>query len=211
MGIVVDEAGFVAAVFASTIAQLASEVADADGFGVDIPIGLFPDRFRQADALARHQAGARRSSIFPTPPRGALEAAPYFAANQLSRRLTGSGVSVQAYGLRTKIFEVERWLPGASRPVWEVHPEVSFATLAGHPLAAGKKTWNGSALRRNLLAGAAISLPDDLASAGGAGVDDVLDAAVVAWSCRRLITGVGRSWPDPPEPGPGGRPIAIWA
>ena len=211
VGVVVDHKGFVAALFGETIGRLAELVPDADGFGIDIPIGLFADRFREADVVAREAAGPRRASIFPIPPRPALESATYAAGNELARRLTGSGMSVQAYGLRAKIFEVERWLPGAGVAAWEVHPEVSFATLAGRPLTAGKKTWNGSTARRNLLVGAGICLPDDLGIAGTAGVDDVLDAAVVAWSCRRLIAGRGRSWPDPPEPGPGGRPIAIWA
>ena len=101
--------------------------------------------------------------------------------------------------------------PSASAPpVWEVHPEVSFSLLAGGHLPA-KNSWNGATLRRRLLHDAGVVLPDDLPAAGQAKVDDVLDAAVVAWSCRRLLRGAGRSWPDPPELGPDGWPIAIWA
>jgi predicted RNase H-like nuclease len=92
-----------------------------------------------------------------------------------------------------------------------VHPELSFCTLAGRPLPVAKDTWNGAALRRRLLHRAGLDLPDDLGEAGRAQVDDLLDAAVVAWTCRRLLQGQAVSWPDPPEPGPGGRPIAIWA
>jgi predicted RNase H-like nuclease len=65
--------------------------------------------------------------------------------------------------------------------------------------------------RRRLLAGAGITVPDDLGPPGElAGVDDVLDAAVVAWTASRAARGVARSLPDPPEPGGDGLPCAIW-
>ena len=44
-----------------------------------------------------------------------------------------------------------------------------------------------------------------------AATDDMLDAAVVAWSARRLLDGSAHSLPDPPEFDAAGRPIAIWA
>jgi predicted RNase H-like nuclease len=78
-------------------------------------------------------------------------------------------------------------------------------------LAAGKRTWAGSVERWRLLAGAGIAIPDDLGPAGrGAGVDDVLDAAVAAWTARRLADGTAHCLPDPPERDAHGRSIAIW-
>jgi predicted RNase H-like nuclease len=44
----------------------------------------------------------------------------------------------------------------------------------------------------------------------GAAVDDVLDAAVVAWSGRRVLSGQADSLPDPPEVFSDGWPSAIW-
>jgi predicted RNase H-like nuclease len=211
VAVVIDDVGFVTASFASSISGLAEQLPDADGFAIDIPIGLLPAQFRAADSEARKPLGSRRNSVFRTPPRPALEAETFESANEVARRLTGSGISVQAYGIRHKIFEVDRWVPGQRRPVWEIHPEVSFATLAGQPLSSGKKSWNGTVQRRALLLGAGIVLPDDLGPPGAAAVDDLLDAAVAAWSCRRLLGGQGTSWPDPPEQRPGSRPIAIWA
>jgi predicted RNase H-like nuclease len=54
---------------------------------------------------------------------------------------------------------------------------------------------------------------DDLGEAGvAAAVDDVVDAAAAAWSCRRLVNGDAVSFPDPPEEdAKSGRLVAIWA
>jgi predicted RNase H-like nuclease len=41
-------------------------------------------------------------------------------------------------------------------------------------------------------------------------VDDVLDAAAVAWTARRYVDGAARSLPDPPEAFADGWPAAIW-
>jgi predicted RNase H-like nuclease len=60
------------------------------------------------------------------------------------------------------------------------------------------------------LRAAGIELPDDLGEAGAAGVDDVLDAAAVAWSAHRIARGMARSLPEQPEPGPDGHAAAIW-
>lgn len=120
-------------------------------------------------------------------------------------------------GLRAADLEARRFL-GARRssvfltPVREVHPEVTFAVLLGRPARASKKTWAGMVERRDALAAVGIDL-DDLGEAGArAGVDDVLDAAALAWSAHRLATGQGISFPDPPEADPAmGEPMAIWA
>jgi predicted RNase H-like nuclease len=211
VAVALDEQGFRGAVMAPTIDEVAGALPGADGFGIDMPIGLLATGWRAADRLASQQVGPRARSVFMTPPRSVLELESHEQATALAVRLTGAGVSRQAHGLRRKILEVDRWLPTAGRPVWEVHPEVSFRILAGQPLTTSKDSWNGATARRRVLAGAGVELPDDLAAAGRAQVDDVLDAAVVAWSCRRLLVGQGRCWPDPPEVGPDGRPIAIWA
>jgi predicted RNase H-like nuclease len=60
-----------------------------------------------------------------------LSAKPFAAAVAESVRQSGTGISQQAYALRTKILEVEEWLPTSTSPVWEVHPEVSFAVDGG--------------------------------------------------------------------------------
>ena len=96
--------------------------------------------------------------------------------------------------------------------LFEVHPEVSFARLAGRTLDSSKKSWNGAAQRRALLAGVGIELPNDLGPAGTAPVDDVLDAAVAAWSASRIAAGEAVSLPATPgRRDRSGRLIAIWS
>lgn len=187
---------------AKTIAALVADIEVDDHLaviGIDIPIGLPDTGRRQADVLAYQLVGPRRSSVFMTPVRAALEAGSHAAAVQLNRELAGEGVSSQAYGLRSKIFEVDSWVRHARRRVVEVHPEVSFAELGGGPPPDGKRTWAGAHHRRRLLAAAGIDLADDVGQAGRhAAVDDVLDAGAAAWTAARVAAGAARPLPDPP-------------
>jgi predicted RNase H-like nuclease len=78
-------------------------------------------------------------------------------------------------------------------------------------LTVRKRTREGARLRRELLAAAGVALPVDLGVARArAAVDDVLDAAVVAWTARRVAAGAAISLPDPPEVFSDGLPAAIW-
>ncbi|WP_239103359.1 DUF429 domain-containing protein [Microbispora corallina] len=214
IGIVLAD-GPVTALFATGIAELV-RLAEAGGpvevVAIDIPIGL-PERGRRAaDVLTRAELGPRRRSLFMTPVRPALEAGTHAAAVEINRRLAGEGVSRQAYGLRDKLFDVDRWRPGPSRRVVEVHPELSFTRMAGAPLPYPKSTWAGAERRRELLAAEGVEVAGDLGPAGAfAGVDDVLDAAAAAWTARRVARGAARPLPDPPEDLGDGRPCAIWA
>lgn len=191
--------------------------AEADGpvelVGIDIPIGLPPSSLREADRLARRLVGRRASSVFSTPIRAALEAASHAEATALAVAATGKGISRQAYALRAKVLEVDAWIRSGDRTVLEIHPEVSFATMAGRPLAHPKSTWAGIEGRRALLAAAEMTPPSDLGEAGAmAGVDDVLDAAAVCWSAARCAAGTAVSYPEVPEDyGDGGPTAAIWA
>jgi predicted RNase H-like nuclease len=147
-----------------------------------------------------------------TPVRAALEADSYAAAAQANRRRAGEGISAQVYALQAKIIEVDRWAGPSRRRVVEVHPEISFATMAGAPLLDGKRTWTGAHQRRRLLADAGIRLADDVGAAGRlAAVDDVLDAGAAAWTAGRVATGAAMSLPDPPVEHSDGWPAAIWA
>lgn len=199
---------------AKTIDTLVAE-AEVDGhlaaIGIDIPIGL-PDTGRRiADVLAYQFVGPRRSSVFMTPARAALETDSHTTAVQVNRDRTGEGITIQAYGLRSRIFEVDRWVRQARRRVVEVHPEVSFAGLAGGPLPDSKRTWAGVHHRRRLLAGAGIHLADDVGQAGHqVAVDDVLDASAVAWTAARVAAGTATPLPDPPVEHSDGWPTAIW-
>jgi predicted RNase H-like nuclease len=141
-----------------------------------------------------------------------LEAADHVSAVEVNRRLAGEGVSRQAYGLREKLFDVDRWVRTARQRGVEVHPELCFTRMAGAPLPYPKTTWAGVERRRELLAAEGIVVAGDLGPAGAlAGVDDVLDAAAAAWTARRLAAGRAHPLPDPPEEFGDGLPCAIWA
>ena len=187
--------------FARHIADLVTETDPAVA-AIDIPIGLAETTHRRADVLGREFLGRRGSSLFMTPVRAALEAATHELGSAINRRHTGQGISIQAFSLREKILQVAQWLPAAPCPVIEVHPEMSFAELAGAPLDERKKTWAGAERRRELLAGQGITLDGSLGlEKVDAGVDDVLDAAVAAWTARRHLLGDAISTPGSPEDG----------
>lgn len=188
-------------VVAPSIAELVEMVrADVDVLvvGIDIPIGLPDSTPRQADGLARKELPGRASTVFTTLTRSAYLADTRVEADAVNRRLSGQGVGAQAFGLKAKILEVDSWL--RTRPtieVIEVHPEVSFAEMAGAPLPP-KRTPEGHDQRLATLAASGIARPSVLKGSGYA-PDDVLDACAVAWSAHRRATGDARRLPDPPE------------
>jgi len=201
--------------FGSTIADLVL-LAEQDGplavIGLDMPIGLPVRGVRQADVLARAAVGRLSSSVFPTPIRAALTAATHAEAVARSIEHTGKGLSVQSYGLRHRILEVDAFVRSGSHTVIEVHPEVSFATMAGRPLDSRKSTWTGIEERRRLLKEQGIEIPAQLGVAGEmAGVDDVLDAAAAAWSAARFEAGTAKPHPELPESFGDGPAAVIWA
>jgi predicted RNase H-like nuclease len=214
VGIALTRQG-VRAYVAGAIDELAAK-ADVDGpvavVAVDMPIGLPDQGHRQADVLAKKAIGILRPSVFMTPTRHAMDAPDHRTASARNRALTGEGISVQAFSLKPKLREVQQWVRQTHHRVVEVHPEVSFAQLAGAALTARKSTWAGAECRRRLLAGAGVLLAGELGEAGRlAAVDDVLDAAVAAYTARRVLNGQAHPQPDPPEVFSDGLPCAIWS
>lgn len=178
-----------------SLEELAERVPDADGIAIDIPLTLPRRERREADVLAKQLLGVRHPVVFFTPPLKALEAPDHATASNINRELTGHGLSQQAFALRTKIFEARTWLPRAHAPVWEAHPEVSFAVLTGGPILLPKRTWAGVRIRMAALADAGITINDDDPAAANIAIDDVLDAAVAAWTARRCIEGRAQRLP----------------
>ena len=211
IGITNDLSGY----FGHDIDQLISAVLDEgplDVVAIDIPIGLPSSGPRQADLLARKLVGKRASSVFPTPVRAALMAASHAEASAVNVASSGKGLSQQAYGLGTKILQVDEWVPRAPCRVIEVHPEVSFAVMKGVPLNYAKSSWAGMEERRRLLRIAGIGEPSDIGIAGQkAAPDDVLDATAAAWSALRFTSGSAISYPSPPEDFGNEHEAAIWA
>jgi predicted RNase H-like nuclease len=206
---------------AVTVAATLQDLPLAAVTGIDMPIGLLAAGWRDADRLARRALGRRGASVFAIPPRQVLEAATYAEANQACRELTGQGLSVQAYGLRRKIAEADQFRCRAATPseapasegtapaavrLYEVHPELSFATMSGAPLADSKHTQAGLAVRRQLLRQAGLILP---AKVTGLAENDLLDAAAVAWSALRIAAGQAAILTSPAQRADDGSEIAI--
>jgi len=212
--VAIDDTGFVGGFVEPTIERVEARALAEHGVGVivvDIPIGL-PDASRRlADTLAQDRVGARRTTVFFTPIRAAIESPDHASATAASVRATGGGISTQAYALRTRILDVDGWVPRSRVRMLEGHPEVSFAAMGGAPLAHSKHSAAGLADRGDLLASVGLVLPRDAyAGFGTASLDDVYDAAAMAWTARRVERGEAVSLPDPPEVFSDGLPAAIW-
>ena len=178
---------------------------------IDMPIGLPDQSDRQADVLARRFVGPRASSVFPTPVRAVLSADSYAVACEVSRGLTGKAISQQAFALLPRLVEVDERVRHLGVAVIEVHPEVTFAQIAGVPLVHAKRTAAGQAHRRQLLESHGIAIDADLLGLGRvAKPDDVLDAAAAAWTAQRYLEARAVPLPDPPEVFSDGWPSAIW-
>ncbi len=179
---------------------------DGDGVaGIDMPLGLLESGWREADREARGLLGPRRSSVFAIPPRAVWTQASYQAASRRCRELTGQGFSIQAWGLRAKLLEANRYRGTCGHRLYEVHPELAFGAMAGAPLALSKHTAAGRELRRELLSRAGIVIPE----VPPAPVTDTLDAAAVAWSAWRIAAGQAVVIPARPQLDDRGLQIAI--
>ncbi|MEM9666996.1 MAG: DUF429 domain-containing protein [Bacteroidota bacterium] len=189
--------------------------------GVDMVIGL-PEAAqrggRACDRAARQILGRPRgSSVFSPPVRAVLAATSYaeaLAHNRASSAV-GLGISIEAYHLLPKIREVDAVItPERQGWIREVHPELSFAAMTrGQAVAAGKRTAEGQATRRQLLAdhGFETVVAQVEAHTGrGLKADDLLDACAVCWSARRLARKTAQRLPDEPERDARGLEMAIW-
>lgn len=163
-------------------------LADAVGaaaVALDVPIGLPAAGRRRCDREAYAALGARRSSVFMTPPRHVLEHDRYAAA-----RAASPGLTAQAFALIGRIRDVDTVLraagPGIHESVIECHPELSFREMTGQELAR-KRSAMGALLRMDAVAAAGLvdvrDAPDE------AGLDDALDALACAWTALRWTTG----------------------
>lgn len=175
-----------------------SQLKDPEVIAIDVPIGLEEGGRRRADVDARKLVGGRSSSVFSSPPAFCLESKwkTYQEVNQESKRRYELGISAQSYAMLRYIREAEI-ASNADPRIYETHPEVCFSCLKSSPLEYSKKTWNGQQERIDLLSQAGILLPKYLAEEKGKiPADDLIDAAVAAWSANRITLGTARAVPD---------------
>lgn len=223
LAIVLDAAGNWRVDMAERLSVLLSAEVSLTSCLIDMPIGLpgatdtAGSGVRTCDSLARKQLGRRHASVFSPPVREVLDCSAYARANDKSRRLTGRGISRQAWNLRHKIRELDGFLrqrPGLVRTIRECHPELVFSELLGRPLLDSKKTESGFALRAELLQSVYPETAAVLACCARryrqrqVRRDDVLDAlglAVLAWRGR----GHYEALPHEPEYDSKGLPMQI--
>ena len=174
---------------------------------VDIPVGLPSAGGRTADRDGRVLLKPKRTScVFPAPALCILDVEDYDRAKRLSYDATRKRPTKQSHALLRKIREVRHAVndPNSfyrcgssidSAPTWavEVHPEVSFAKLAGEPIPVSKHKQAGVARRVDLLQAVFPNIAEAMAApvAGRPrpGRDDRLDAAAAAWTARQLVKG----------------------
>jgi predicted RNase H-like nuclease len=189
-------------VFVPTLSELV-EAYPVSWIGVDMPVGLSSTGTRQCDVDARKFLGpGRTSSVFPPPIPQVLGARTYEEASSLSKRHhpQHKSLSRQTFAILPGLREVRAVItPALQQRIVEVHPEVSFAALAGRPLRFGKRTPEGFDERRDLLQAAFdIDIPDRRLMRSffsRAAPDDVLDAMVAAWSAQRFAEGRAGRFP----------------
>jgi len=186
---------------------------DTDRQGWDVPIGLPDAGPRQVDGLARRRLGRRGVCVFPAPVRAVLAATDYPGALAVSRAADGRGLSVQTWGIVARVADADAALgaagAGVHDRVGEVHPEVSFAALAGSPLPS-KHTAPGAVARRAALGGWLDGLDEALAALPArARTVDALDALAAAWSAARWARGVAEVLPEPAPRDGLGRPMRL--
>jgi predicted RNase H-like nuclease len=188
-----------------TIAVLLAAHPHATRIGIDIPIGLLEQEPRTCDIEARKVLLWKRSSVFPAPDPRIVHALSYAEALARSYELCGKGISRQAFGIYSKVAEVNDVLTaGDQARVLEVHPELSFCAMNdGQPMLHSKQQKAGFTERRVLLQRTMnVDIPDlpNIRSwARPARPDDVLDAIVVAWTADRADQGLARTLPANPE------------
>lgn len=205
--------------FAETLAEIVDAPERPRWIAVDMPMGftdIAEPGGRACERAARRILGpaGRASCVFSAPSRGALDAQDYPEALARNREGRGVGLSKQAFNLFPKLREVDALLrarPGIG--VFESHPEIVFARMAGAPLRAAKKTPEGRAARLALLAQAGF---DDAGHWCGlfarktVAPDDVLDAAAVCATALRRARGLAEPLPAAPPCDRYGIEMAIW-
>ena len=173
---------------------------------LDIPIGL-PERGpRDCDLRVRRILGqGRASSVFPAPTRPVLAATSYNAACGIRFKEEGKKLSRQSWGIVQKIRDVDQVLCqdlNLQSRVREVHPELSFFTLAGgRPMRYSKKKKEGKDERYRLLEpwfGQALQTVLKQRKHLASTEDDILDAFATLWTAERIASGIARTIPSLP-------------
>ena len=171
---------------------------------IDIPIGLPDSGTREADSAARKFIGARASSVFPCPIRPVLDATSWEEACEITCQHNGHRMSKQTFAIIPKIRAVDECVRSTDlrQRLFEIHPEVSFASWQGAPTLYAKKDVRGHEQRRALIA--RHFGQEAFASC----VAQIAFAAL--WSAERLLAGTAQRLPATSAADSYGLPMHIW-
>lgn len=180
----------------TSLDQLFECVPDHGLVFIDMPIGLAGpgESGRLCDREARQLLGVRRSSVFATPCRAALNATTYEQACALNAAACGRKLSRQAFNILPKIREVDtiiRANAGLRKCLRESHPELNFRMFAGQPMTHNKRTPEGFAERLVVLEKYWPGAADAIGAARrqlrrlGVARDDIVDAFINAVAAAR--------------------------
>lgn len=191
-----------------------------DTLAIDIPIGLTEAGRRRADELARDRLGSpRASSVFPSPIRPALASRTREEASQINFAADGRRVGVQSFAILPKVRDLDvliRQHTALADRIFEIHPEVSFAAWAGHPMKHSKKRSAGKLERQQFIAArfgseTFLDLRHSLRSRDfRVPADDLADAFAALWSGLRLHSGAAGRLPEEEVRDSVGLPMHIW-
>ena len=183
----------------SNISELSRFLLSSRWVLVDIPIGLkeCDTSERLCDKQARKVLPNRRSSVFPTPCRQAVNCNFYKEASKVNCEHTGRGLSKQTWMITSKIKQMDDFLKehATSGKIREFHPEVGFWALNHNvEMLHKKKTKEGFEERLNLLSNYCPVAKDivikglvDFKTAEVA-KDDILDALAGAVTAKYSVT-----------------------
>ena len=178
--------------FTEDLTKLLSDYPDSIVV-IDMPIELNKKNYlRTCDVLAKKYLGkAFQSSIFIPPLKRVLKCNTYQEANELSKKITGKGLSKQSWHLKSKITEVQQ-ISKLPNKVYEGHPECSFKMLKKETLRAKKKSVSGIFERLDLLKKVGLdplSVNLKLENNSSIKIDDVLDSMVLFVTGLRIVEG----------------------
>ncbi len=178
--------------FSDSLNKLLSEYPDSV-IVIDMPIELNKKKYlRTCDILAKKYLGKSfQSSIFIPPLKKVLKCNTYQEANELSKQITGKGLSKQSWHLKRKISEVQE-VSKLSNKIYEGHPECTFKMLKKEALKAKKKSVSGIFERLDLLKKVGLdplSVSLKLRNNYSIKIDDVLDSMVLFITALRIVDG----------------------
>lgn len=187
----------------ASIADVADRRADSNAIvAMAVPMGLLDSvDFRTCDRQAREVLGDRRVCVWAPPSRPLLTASTYTEARlrvaELRKtRPKAKSLTAQQFGLAPRIKEADDWLqdhPGAQEWLHEVHPELAFCDMAGHPLEEKKSSQAGQHARRRLVEHAfhdALGVIDSTSFlAKEARLPDILNAYALLHAALRVFSG----------------------